>query len=77
MYKHSYLKDILAIDKENAPAVFPVTKNLTSRIFSDCRTGVLGIFLLEMMLECQPIKKLTLFVDLQLCVIGNTNKLHQ
>jgi hypothetical protein len=44
MHKNSYLKDILAIAKENAPATFFVTKNPITGIFSDCRTGALGIF---------------------------------
>ncbi len=44
MHKHSYLKDLLAIAKGNAPAVSRVTKNPTSLIFSDCRAGELGMF---------------------------------
>jgi hypothetical protein len=44
MHKHSYLKDILVIVKGNAPAVFFVTENPTSLIFSDCRPGELGMF---------------------------------
>ena len=44
MHKHSYLKDLLAIAKGNAPDVFCVTKNLTLLIFLDCRAGELGMF---------------------------------
>ena len=44
MHKHSYLKDLLAISKGNALAVFCVTKNPNSLIFSDCRAGELGMF---------------------------------
>ena len=44
MHKHSYLKDLLAIAKGNALAVFCVTKNLTLLIFLDFRAGELGMF---------------------------------
>jgi hypothetical protein len=44
MHKHSYLKDLLAISKGNALAVFCVTKNPNSLIFSDCRADELGMF---------------------------------
>ena len=42
MHKHSYLKALLAISKGNA--LFCVTENPTSLIFSDCRAGELGMF---------------------------------
>jgi hypothetical protein len=44
MHKNSYLKDILAIAKENAPAAFFVTKNPTTGIFSNYRASALGMF---------------------------------